>query len=138
MNNYYLTSVLAGVFFGLWPLLLNRSGFNGNFASVIFAGIGFIFILAVSILTGSMHSSSHPNWYMVVAAGIASASGVLLLNSVLAKVSPANVSTIFVLMLIVQISIPAIYQVIISGSLSFQKALGFILAAITAWLLLKA
>lgn len=137
MSNFYFTSVLAGIFFGLWPLLLNRSGLNGNFASVIFAGIGFIFILGVSIFTNSIQSSSNPNWYMVMAAGIASAMGVLLLNSVLAKISPANVSTIFVLMLIVQISIPAIYQVIVSGSLSIQKTVGFILAGVTAWLLIK-
>lgn len=137
MNNLYVLSVFAGVFFGLWPLLLNRSGLNGNVASVIFSGIGFICIAAFAFTIGKMSIPAHTNWWLAIAAGAASAIGVLIFNNVLAKSSPLNVATLFVLMLVVQIAVAAIYQVIVSGNLSIIKSLGFIFAGVTAWLLLK-
>lgn len=137
MNNLQVSSIIAGVFFGLWPLLLNKSGLNGNVASVIFSGIGFICIALVAFTIGNMTVPAHTNWWLAIGAGAASAIGVLLFNGVLAKASPLNIGTLFVLMLVIQIAVPAIYQVIVSGSLSITKGLGFALAAVTAVLLLK-
>jgi len=47
------------------------------------------------------------------------------------------VSTLFVLMIVVQTAVPAVYQVIMNGGLSLTKGLGFALAAIAAVLLVK-
>ncbi len=137
MNNLYVLSVFAGVFFGLWPLLLNRSGLNGNVASVIFSGIGLICVSVFAFAIGKMSIPAHTNWWLAIAAGAASAIGVLIFNNVLAKSSPLNVATLFALTLVVQIAVAAIYQVIVSGNLSITKGLGFIFAGVTAWLLLK-
>ena len=137
MNNLQISSIIAGVFFGLWPLLLNKSGLNGNVASIIFSGIGFICIAVVAFTIGNMSIPTHTNWWLAIAAGAVSAVGVLIFNNVLAKSSPLNVTTLFALMLVVQIAVAAIYQVIISGNLSITKGLGFIFAVATTVLLLR-
>lgn len=137
MNNLYVLSVFAGIFFGLWPLLLNRSGLNGNVASVIFSGISFICIAVFSFAIAKMSIPAHTNWWLAIAAGATSGIGVLIFNNVLAKSSPLNVATLFALTLVVQIVVAAVYQVIVSGNLSIAKGLGFIFAGVTTWLLLK-
>jgi hypothetical protein len=37
MNELQIKAVLAGVFFGIRPLLMNRSGLNGNVSSAVFS-----------------------------------------------------------------------------------------------------
>ncbi len=75
------------------------------------------------------------NWLLVVSAGLLGAIGMLALNGMLAKATPQNVSTLFILMLIVQVVAPAVYQVVVGG-LTLAKGVGFVLAAIAALLLL--
>lgn len=129
-----LKAILAGFFFGVWPLFMNRSGLNGNVGSFAFTIVVLIFVFPFSITRLGEISQSH--WIFVVAAGMAGGIGLLLFNDVIAKATLQNVGLFFVLMIVAQVIIPAVYQVIMTGGASFQKILGFLLAGLSIVLLL--
>ncbi len=135
MSDLVIKAVLAGIFFGVWPLFMNRSGLGGNVSSAVFALIVFIMVFPFAIKSIGF-SLPAGNWLMVVLAGIFGALGLLSFNGMLAGVSSERVGSLFVVMIIVQIAIPAIYQVFMTGELPVTKAMGFILAVGAAFFLL--
>jgi len=42
MMEFVIKAGLAGVFFGIWPLVMQRSGMQGSSSSMIFAGVAFL------------------------------------------------------------------------------------------------
>ena len=76
------------------------------------------------------------SWKLVVIASIISGLALLLFNELLSKATPKNVGSLYVLMIVVQMVTPAIYQVVNDGGLSLSKAIGFAAAIIAAILLL--
>jgi hypothetical protein len=134
MDNLYVKAVLAGFVFGVWPLLMNRSGLNGNVASFVFTSVVLVCVFPFA-LGGGLGNIFNANWILTISAGILGAVGMLLFNGMLVKATPQNVSSLFVLMLVVQIAAPAIYQVAMEG-MTMMKGAGFALAAIAAVLLL--
>lgn len=161
MNNLYIKAILAGVCFGIWPLMMNRSGLNGNLSVFILNALTLICVFAFAV--GSMKSSAAMNWDMIISAGvivifglvfisdsisgiaanwkiiIASAvigsCGMLLFNGMLAQAAENNVGFLIVTMTIMQTLIPAIYQVVMNGITAIKTA-GFILAVVAMALLL--
>jgi len=136
MNELWVKAVLAGAFFGIWPLFMNRSGLSGNVSSAMFSMVAFI-----GVLPFALHSSGFTiptaNWTMVAIAGFCGALGLLSFNSMLAGASVQNVGTLFVLMTVVQVVVAASYLTVMSGHLSLEKAGGFVAAAVAAYLLLR-
>jgi hypothetical protein len=135
MNNLQITSIVAGFFFGVAPLLLNKSGLNGNLSSGITSAIILVCVLPFAL--SSIVFPTTPNWWMAIGSALAATCGILLFNGVVSKASPLNIGTLFVLMLIMQVAVPAIYQIIVNGGISLTKGVGFILAITAAVLLLK-
>jgi hypothetical protein len=135
MDDSQIKALLAGVFFGLWPLFMNRSGLSGNVSAFAFSALVAVFVFPFAV--GGLGHLTNIRWLMVIAAGLLGAIGVMCFNGMLAKATAQNVSTLFVLMIVVQTAIPAIYQVIVNGGASPTKCLGFAFAAIAAILLLK-
>ncbi len=45
MGELQFKAIVAGVFFGIWPLLMNKSGLSGNVSSAVF-GLGVLMIVA--------------------------------------------------------------------------------------------
>ncbi len=133
MDNLYVRAVLSGFLFGACPLLLNRGGLNGNLSTFVLTLIVLICVFPFAI--GSMGTIFNANWIMIIGTGILGAAGMLLFNGVIVKATPQSISSLFVLMLVVQITIPAIYQIVIGG-ITIAKGIGFALAAIAAALLL--
>lgn len=127
-----IKALLAGVFFGIWPLLMNRSGLPGSVSSAVFSGVVFLFVVPFALKGGV--ATLDANWVMAIGAGVVAAVGVLQFNGMLAKAIPQNVGTLFVLMIVVQVAIPAIYQVVMTG-LTVTKAAGFLAAIVAAILL---
>ena len=76
------------------------------------------------------------NWYMAIGAGLVGSIGLMSFNAVLAKATPQNLGNLCVMMVLVQTAIPAIYQAVMTGSVTFNKGLGFGFAALAAWFLL--
>lgn len=135
MDSLQVKALLAGLFFGLWPLLMNKSGLSGNVSAMAFSGLVLVFVTPFAI--GDIGHMMNIRWMMVVGAGLFGAVGVMCFNGMLAKATPQSVSTLFVLMIVVQTAVPAIYQAIINGGVSLTKGVGFALAAIAAVLLCK-
>jgi hypothetical protein len=77
------------------------------------------------------------NWWMVLIAGLISALGVISFNGMLAKAQPVQVGTLLVLMTVIQITVAATYQVIMSGSVTPSKVCGYVFAGLAAYLLLR-
>lgn len=44
MNELHVRAFLAGVFFGLWPLFMNRSGLTGNISAAVFTVGVFVIV----------------------------------------------------------------------------------------------
>ena len=137
MTEIQVRAAIAGLFFGVWPLLMNRSGLSGNVSSAVFSGLVFlcVFPLSLSGLNGSILSVT--SWPFALSAGIAGAVGVLAFNGGLAITTPETVGTFFVMMICVQIAVPAIYQSIVTGTLPVMRAGGFLLATAATYVLAK-
>ena len=136
MRDLYFYSISSGVLFGIWPLLMNKSGLDGFASAAILGGISFITMLPVAFASGQMQQVSiTPQLGFVLVSGIMSGVGVLLFNTMLAKVSTREVGAMILIMIMVQISIPAIYQMVQSGEFS-PKEIGGIACAFTAAYLL--
>lgn len=135
MESLEFKSIITGVLFGIWPLLMNRSGLGGNISTLVFASVVLLIVLPFSFSDFNSIANSH--WVWAIAAGVFGALGLLTFNSILSTATPQSVGTFFVLMIVVQIAIPAIYHAILSGGLSLTKLAGFVFAAIASFLLLK-
>ncbi len=135
MDNLQLKAVIAGICFGLHPLLLNRGGLSGNLLSAVYALIVFIFVLPFGL--GEIRNLSHANWLMLFGAGAICATGTLFYTGYLAKASPTNVGLLIVLMIVMQTVVTAIYQAIMDKGVSLTKLCGFVLAAAAIVLLNK-
>lgn len=130
-------AMLAGLFFGIWPLFMNRSGHTGNVSSAVFCVATFIVVLPFavkSILGGAPLVSA--NWLMVLGAGFFGALGLLAFNYMLAGATKEAVGSLFIIMVMVYVAVPALYQIIVTGGLPLTKLAGFIAAAIAAYLLM--
>jgi len=135
LESLEIKSVVAGILFGIWPLLMNRSGLSGNLGTFVFAAAVLLCVFPFAV--SSLQSIGTANWIWAVAAGILGAIGLIAFNTVLSKTTPQTVGTFFVLMIVVQTVVPAIYQAIMNGGLPFSKIVGFVFAAVAAVLLLK-
>lgn len=133
MNTLWTKAIISGIFFGVWPLLMNRSGLSGNVASLTYTFMVLVCVLLYSLTQPFEISSAH--WVYAIGAGILGTVGLLFFNDIIAKAVPQNLGLLIVLMLIAQTVPPAIYQIIQSG-ISFQKALGFLFAIVSIVLLM--
>lgn len=139
MDSLQIKALLAGVFFGLWPLFMNKSGLNGLMSPMFFALIALTCVLPFGLrrIATNPEDLVHVGWTMVILAGVFGAAGTIFFNDMLAKATPQSVGTLFVLMIVVQISIPAIYSAVMNGGVSPSKAIGFALAAVASILLIR-
>jgi VIT1/CCC1 family predicted Fe2+/Mn2+ transporter len=136
MNELQTKAILAGLFFGIWPLFMNRSGLSGNVSSVIFSAAVLIGVLPFALYSSGL-SIPTANWTMVTFAGIFGALGLISFNGMLANASLQNVGILFILTLVTQTTVAASYQVLMSGHLPIDKACGYVAAIAAAYLLLR-
>lgn len=134
MREPHIKVMLAGLFFAMWPLFMNRSGLNPSVASAVFIISSFVVVLPFA-LYGMVGMDWNVRWQFGVIAGVFGAVGVIFFNSVLSKVTPKDVGALFTLLLVTQIVVAAAYQTYMSGGLTVPKAIGFIGAIMVAILL---
>jgi hypothetical protein len=128
-------AILTGIFFGIWPLLMNRSGLSGNVASLVLVVVMLGCILPFSI--GNLGSIISPDikWTFAIGASFFGATGILLLNNILAMATPQRVSLLLVLTFVLQMVVPAVYHVIVTSGVTVTKGAGFAFAIAAAILL---
>ena len=134
MSELHQRAVLAGVFFGIWPLLMTRSGLTGNVSSAVFA-IGVLIVVSPFALYEFSGATIGIVWMMVVGACIFGGLGLLAFNGMLSKATPETVGSLLIVTTVVQVAIPALYQVINGGGLTVSKTIGFAAAILAAFLL---
>lgn len=132
MNSIHLKMVLAGIFFSLWPMCMNRSGLQSTEASTIFVIITFLIIVPFFRLS---QVPSDVVWMWVIAAGITGAFGLLVFNSGLAAIEPKDFAPMFVIMIMVQILTPAFIHMLINGLPTKEHCIGFVAAGIAVYYL---
>lgn len=135
MNSLEFKSIVAGILFGIWPLLMNRSGLAGNLATFVFASVVLLTVTPFAVSNLSEIGNSY--WLWAVASGVIAAFGLLLFNNVLSDSTPQSVGILVVLMIIVQTVVPAVYQIVMGGEISFAKLAGIVLAVVATFLLVK-
>jgi uncharacterized membrane protein len=133
MNDATLKMIVAGILFGLWPLFMNKSNLNSVSSTVMFTVVVLIFVLPVGIYNGL--TLSNTKWWFAILAGCFGALGLLVFNSGMSKIDQKDVGQLFILMVVVQVSIPAIYHVYTNGGLTLKTAGGFAAAIVAAFLL---
>lgn len=136
MNDLQMKAALAGVFFGIWPLLMQRSGLPGNISSAAFSIGVSIFVLPSALREMQASDAITPIWLMIVGACFVGALGIMSFNGMLAKATPQTVGSLFVLMIVVQTATPALYDIVMNGGVTFRKIAGFVLTGVAAWLLI--
>ena len=135
MESLDVKAVVSGILFGIWPLLMNRSGLSGNLSTFVFATVVLLCVFVVSF--SSLQNITITSLPWAIGAGVVGALALLVFNGMLAKATPQTVGTFIVLMIVVQTLVPAIYQAILNGGLPASKIVGFVFAAVAAVLLLK-
>jgi hypothetical protein len=129
-----IKTLLAGILFGIWPLLLNRSGMTGTVSTLVFTSVVFAITL-VTALSSDTSSLYTGNLQIVILAGVCGAIALLSFNSVLAKATRQQVPSLFLTMILVQISVPVVYDFLVNHEFHPTKIAG-ILAAVLAAILL--
>ncbi len=137
MNELQVRAIIAGIGFGVWPILMNRSGLNGNMMAAVYGIVCLTFIMPFALRQGMIvNQLAGANWWMIIPAGVIGTAGLLSFNGGLAKATPQTVGTFFVMMILVQIATPAIYHIMKNGITTY-KLVGFGFAAVAAYFLNK-
>lgn len=136
MSTLQLKAALAGALLGMWPLFMNRSGLNGTFGAAIVTALSLAVMLpAVWLdLEAGLATMAAARWTAVALAALASGLGLLVFNSLISSASPAAIGGLFLLMLVVQASVPALYTMVVGGP-SVRKAAGLLAAGLAIILL---
>lgn len=131
-----MKAILAGLLFGAWPILMEKSHLPGNVQSLVFAAGVLILVFPFSI--SGFREIQNPVWMMAVFAGLAGGLGLMVFTSGLSTIGTKNVSVYFVLMIVAQTTVPAVYKIFVDGKgVSIEKGIGFALAIVAAILLTK-
>ncbi len=109
MSDLQVKAIMAGLFFGFWPLFMNKSGLKGNISSAAFCMIALMTIVPFAV--GDIGALQNTRWLMLVVAGIFGGIGLLFFNGMLSKAMPEKVGSLFIIMLVAQMIPPAIYQI---------------------------
>lgn len=133
MNDLQVKAILAGLFFGVWPLFMNKSGLKGSISSAAFCMVALMTIVPFAL--SDIGVLRNTRWLMLVVAGIFGGIGLLFFNGMLSKATPEKVGTLFIIMLVAQMIPPAIYQIVKDGGVTISKGLGFLAGIIAIFLL---
>jgi hypothetical protein len=134
MDGINLKAVAAGICFGIWPLLMNKSGLNSAEASAALS----LFLLAVVspfLLINGLPQLSAVRWELALPACLFDALGLLALNSLLSSASGTEAGRAFVIVTVVQVAIPAMYLAVLAGGLTLRSVTGLAAAVIAVYLL---
>jgi hypothetical protein len=132
-----LKMIVSGLLFACWPLLLNRSGLAGATSLMGAMAVVTTIVVTFALLNHPTLSGATSHWWIwVIASGLCSAVGMLIMCSVTAKAAPTDIGTLIVIVTIAQIAGTALYDVVMKGDLSLKTAAGFV-AAVAAAILLK-
>jgi hypothetical protein len=131
-----LMTVLAGICFAIWPMVLQTSKLKGGLASVIFSFIVGAMIIPVVMFQGGFVVAG-TLWSRVVIACVFGAAGLALFNTAMAQVKPLQAATLIVIVNVTQAAAIAAYSVYSNSAITSTQMIGFLFAGVAVYLLLK-
>lgn len=134
MNERVLLSIGAGISFGLWPLIMNRARLD-PFATVIVFLVGSLIFALPAVFFANWSGITGGQLRIAALACAFSAIGTICFNRMLATTSQTDVATMFLLMLVVQVALPAI--VLLRSGATMRQVAGLAAAAVAVVLLAK-
>ncbi len=137
MTEVQVRAILAGLFFGIWPIVMSWTGLKGNASAAAFSGITFLIVIPLALQGTSFADLAQANWKFALLAGLTGALGVIAFNGGLAITNKYTVSTFFITMIAVQIMVPAVYKVFATRFVTPEQLIGFTLAMSATYLLNK-
>lgn len=128
-------AILAGFFFGLYPLMLKHSKLSGNMTSLLFTFAVFAVIVPFAWKElGTIHNTF---WPAIIGAGVASGFGMLCMTSMLAQTPQERIGMLILSMIVTQSVVTVIFQIVIDKGVTLTKIIGFACAGIAIILLNK-
>ena len=135
--NVLVYTILTGIFWGAWPIIMGKSGVSGFVSATIFAGTALVMVVVPGLITGQLQKTEmNILLFVAILAGLIGGAGLICFTTMLSKASgAAQIATMIMIMLMFQIAIPAIYKMVSSGDYSPKTIGGIVLAMGAAWLL---
>lgn len=129
-----IAAVVSGVFWGSWPLFMNRSSLGSYVAPGVFSAVSLAVILSLTFRYYSWNEVAKANWEFVFLAGVCAAIGTIVFIGKMPAEDLDTMSKYYVTNLVAQVCVPAVVSVYLSGA-SPAKILGFLFAGLAAVLL---
>jgi drug/metabolite transporter (DMT)-like permease len=137
-NQTVVLSVIAGIAFGLWPMLMRKGNVGGLMQSLILSSFTVITVVVLNILYPPQALNVKP--LFAIAGGIVATIGVVFYTTALSKANELkiNLSTIVLLQIIMQVMVPVLFQVILDGvGISKEKLAGIFFGVLAIICLVK-
>ncbi|HEU5115001.1 MAG TPA: hypothetical protein VFT82_04525 [Candidatus Paceibacterota bacterium] len=133
--NSYLMVIIAGACAGSWPLIMQKSGLSGAPAAIVYSVCSLAVALILFAAAKGSAGTAPINWWVALAAGLLAAAALVLLSFVIGKTSPGQLSLLYIVMILVQVAVPAIFFAFTNGKITLQQVLGLMAALLAAFLL---
>lgn len=128
-NIYLILAFYAGLSFGAWPLLMNRSNLTGFLSAAVFVSISLVVIVPFTWY-GGVQSLYAADWKYAILAGVVGSLGLLAFTSMLANSTPQTVGPLFIITLLTQVVVAAVYDAHMNGSFPKERIIGLVAAVI--------
>lgn len=129
--------ILIGICFGLWPFIMNKSGLDSRFTPVLTYSVPLLIALIRLYMSNSRLVGINNK---AIAIGFISALvcaiGVLKFFDLLNK-SQKDLSISFIIITLIQVSIPVLINIVVSGELTLNKTVGFLCVFLSIYFLNK-
>lgn len=131
-------SLLAGLAFGLWPILMRKGNVEGVMQSLLLSSFSVFAVVVFHLWSPPQTSGIKPIY--AIAGAIVATVGIFLYTIALSKAveSKMTISTVVLLQIIVQAMVPVLCQIILEGvGISKVKIAGLIFSLIAMICLVK-
>lgn len=125
----FVLMMLAGIFFGAWPLVMSESGLKGAQSAMWFACGGAGMIALFTATTEGIQFNVDARWGLVIIASALGGVGLVCLNIGLANSPPQQVGKLLQVMIMFQVAVPAIYLLSVTGEWNRDIVAGLFCAA---------
>jgi hypothetical protein len=132
-------SLIIGICFGLWPFIMNKSNLDLRFAPIL-ASIIALIMTVINLFyfsSGELKTMNAKNLIIGCLASVICSFGVINFYKILSRTSPQELAIIFIVITLIQVSIPVLINIVVSGELTLNKAVGFLCAFLSIYFLNK-
>lgn len=134
--NTTLSALIAGVAFGFWPLLMNRSGLGGVAVPLLVSSTTMI-ISGCLVFFNGLGSLEKTDWRIALFAAVLGSSGMAIFCKMTMNAKPEQIGLLYVVVCLAQICVPVLWHLMSAGQIDATKAVGLACAVISVILLLK-